>query len=957
MFKRVAAVVAMAVAGWVMVAAVLPGVSPVTVSLSQAQGPPPAFRIVDVRAEYGQMVVEVQHFLPDGGHAYFELYTFQGRENTKHPKVVNADGFVLLKTGEIAPFRATRFGLRQYEPEGREFARESFPHLEDDSLLRVIQKIHGLRDPETWPKGELRLTTAPLNGTLEDYANADQLSQRFQGLINQSYRVVRGAVQEAGVMAPTTIPKGGEFGSVSTFFPDGSPESTSVDGDVTYVDAAGQDWSTIHAQATGTDSDDSAAVIDIKVGADTTTDKWDSLIRGAILFDTSALGDDDQISAATVDFVIPVGQFQNDFSSSVSFGISNPASSTAILTGDFDAFTDTAQATAITLASLTVDDATFNTMTLNSTGRGNISLTSISKFSFKISDDFDDVEPTWASGEFSRLGIASADEALSGDKRPFLTVTHITPSAAITGTVGDGATEQEVRDGAGTIIITLTNDTWVAAGGTFDAQRQAIINGLDAAESETNGWNAQVRDQMDPAAVVRTNSTVATITVSAAAVANYFINANEVITTTVPNAALVTGSVDITAAPTTTITAATESVAITGTLGGSGGTPAEIVAGGQTVIMTLTNTKWAITADFDAQRQGILDGLTSNLSDQNGWDSLAFAVGDVARTSDTVATVSLSAESTYAIPATETITTVVPASAMVHGVALTAAETFAITPSFQSSGTRVSAAIDLSSVTDVAYCAIGWESTVPTNTTVAIATSVDGGTTFSEATNGNCPTGISVGASLASITDFRTRVTLTTTTVTGTPLITALALIIEDTSGQELYYQLNTTPSATLTDRSSQSHTGTMSFPVAPSGISNSADPLESTEPVLTTQQALRSQEVTSEVSGAATSPNIFSQEAGFEGLPGQGIVNAISGAGDGLPKRFVWFIFLGLFTIGIGMVVLMLTGELLIAAVAMAVAMGIEGAIGGGLLPLWTLYTYIPMVATYLLFRRGFPI
>ena len=81
-----------------------------------------------------------------------------------------------------------------------------------------------------------------------------------------------------------------------------------------------------------------------------------------------------------------------------------------------------------------------------------------------------------------------------------------------------------------------------------------------------------------------------------------------------------------------------------------------------------------------------------------------------------------------------------------------------------------------------------------------------------------------------------------------------------------------------------------------------------------------------------------------------------IAEAGDGLPKRFVWFIFLGLFTIGIGMVVLMLTGELLIAAVAMAVAMGIEGAIGGGLLPLWTLYTYIPMVATYLLFRRGFP-
>jgi len=38
-------------------------------------------------------------------------------------------------------------------------------------------------------------------------------------------------------------------------------------------------------------------------------------------------------------------------------------------------------------------------------------------------------------------------------------------TAAITGTVGDGATEAEIVAGTGTIIITLTGDTWPAAGG------------------------------------------------------------------------------------------------------------------------------------------------------------------------------------------------------------------------------------------------------------------------------------------------------------------------------------------------------------------------------------------------------------------------------------------------------------------------------------------------------------
>lgn len=129
------------------------------------------------------------------------------------------------------------------------------------------------------------------------------------------------------------------------------------------------------------------------------------------------------------------------------------------------------------------------------------------------------------------------------------------PTAAITGTA-NGSTESQLIAGSPdkTIIITLTGDTWVTAGGTFDAQRQAIINGLDSAQTETLGWNNEVRDNLTVGDVARTSSTVVTISIDTDDIADYKITANEVITVTVPNAALTTSGVDITASPTVGIT-------------------------------------------------------------------------------------------------------------------------------------------------------------------------------------------------------------------------------------------------------------------------------------------------------------------------------------------------------------------------------------------------------------------
>jgi len=126
-----------------------------------------------------------------------------------------------------------------------------------------------------------------------------------------------------------------------------------------------------------------------------------------------------------------------------------------------------------------------------------------------------------------------------------------TVTASLTGTALSNLTEQALVDGGRTIIITLANDTWVAAGSTFDAQRQNIIDGLVSAQSEANGWNAE-RSNISVTAVVRDSDTQVTITLPA--LANYDITANEVITATVPASAL-TGGSELVAGQTVTITA------------------------------------------------------------------------------------------------------------------------------------------------------------------------------------------------------------------------------------------------------------------------------------------------------------------------------------------------------------------------------------------------------------------
>ena len=121
-------------------------------------------------------------------------------------------------------------------------------------------------------------------------------------------------------------------------------------------------------------------------------------------------------------------------------------------------------------------------------------------------------------------------------------------TAALTGTVVTGSpTEADIVDGGQTLIVTLTNDTWVAAGATFNAERQNIIDGLD---------DAALAAGLAVGDVVRTSDTVVTITFSA--IPTYDITSDSVVEHTVPASALVSSASAVVASELAAAKAASE---------------------------------------------------------------------------------------------------------------------------------------------------------------------------------------------------------------------------------------------------------------------------------------------------------------------------------------------------------------------------------------------------------------
>lgn len=153
----------------------------------------------------------------------------------------------------------------------------------------------------------------------------------------------------------------------------------------------------------------------------------------------------------------------------------------------------------------------------------------------------------------TRVIIECIDEGIWDYTVLYGGVTFAAVYAAITGTATASIVELDIVTGGKTIIITLTDDTWIAAGsgpiGT-SAISAAILAGITSAQSETNGFNAEISWTLTD--LVRTSNTIATVTLPATA--GYDIIEQETITVLITAAALTTSTTPIVAEPVFTIT-------------------------------------------------------------------------------------------------------------------------------------------------------------------------------------------------------------------------------------------------------------------------------------------------------------------------------------------------------------------------------------------------------------------
>jgi len=222
--------------------------------------------------------------------------------------------------------------------------------------------------------------------------------------------------------------------ATATFHPDSSAESTSVDGDAGRL-VTNSLWNDIHG-GDGTRSDDDDATNRCNASQDygqTTTDRWDNFNRAFLVFDTSDLGAGATVTGATLSIVLT--QKDDDFSDYVrlvNHSLYDSADKKSVAVYDYQRSepNTTAHATDRTVSSLTADSSTFNAWTLNATGRDYIKTGGITEFGLRVGIDIADSDPGgWVlhAQKQTLIVFASADETLSGDKRPKLVVTYTPP--------------------------------------------------------------------------------------------------------------------------------------------------------------------------------------------------------------------------------------------------------------------------------------------------------------------------------------------------------------------------------------------------------------------------------------------------------------------------------------------------------------------------------------------------
>ena len=203
-------------------------------------------------------------------------------------------------------------------------------------------------------------------------------------------------------------------------YPDANPETTSVDGWVGR-NSVDQTFTNLRAGA-GTIATDNDTEIPVQTVASTTTDQFQNMLRGIVLFDTSSIPDADVISAATLGLNLS-SKLTDLGDTDIQVVASTPASNTALANSDYGNLGSTTFGATGNISGLTLD--VYTDVSLNASGISAISKTGVSKFGLRLGWDYSGTfGGTWVS-EAVTQGTPRSAEAVAGTTQdPKLTVTH-----------------------------------------------------------------------------------------------------------------------------------------------------------------------------------------------------------------------------------------------------------------------------------------------------------------------------------------------------------------------------------------------------------------------------------------------------------------------------------------------------------------------------------------------------
>ena len=243
-------------------------------------------------------------------------------------------------------------------------------------------------------------------------------------------------------------------------------------GTFTAVITSEESFSDIRSSAGSASADGETSEKVVKIKTTTTTDKFDEVRRGDLVFDTSAIADPAVIDTAKLRIFVN-SKVETLTSQSLSVVTTTTASNTALANADYGNFGNTKIASDKTLASLTT--SAYNEYTL--TSFGGINKTGFTKIGLRLASDVSG-SVTWASAVEASVNIDFAE----GTNTPELVI-ESTVGTNILGLhqfLDADGTDNQVMVQAGGIMYFLDGSSWTQIDDSRSSiDKERFLNALD----------------------------------------------------------------------------------------------------------------------------------------------------------------------------------------------------------------------------------------------------------------------------------------------------------------------------------------------------------------------------------------------------------------------------------------------------------------------------------------------